>query len=266
MQIHNASFTMVGGTQRNNESLGNTGRGTNVSSPGIVVQSSANSQINKMIEKIQELMQKVYENEHYDMDTKEEKIKEYEKQIEELEKAKVADTAETMLGGNKEAKENSKENSANNNTVITQSSADGDILELDTATLLRADNSLKDLKEAHSLKVRSEGDARVLASEIEIDKGRGVDTTRKEQQLDRIKQTTRNAIENMGGAISDVNSAAQNISVNSVPPIGADDEGREALRVDSNRVSRPVPFNGEPDSLTDIAQPEIVAAADIISD
>ncbi|MDR0269237.1 hypothetical protein [Paenibacillus sp.] len=69
------------------------------------------------------------------------------------------------------------------------------------------------------------GDARVLASEIKIDKGRGVDTTKKEEQLARIKEITENAIENMGEAIKDATKATQNISQGTEPAIGVNTEG-----------------------------------------
>jgi len=228
MRVQNISPTITGNAFANtaknakpNNARVNSAEKETKSQNAVVFQLSPKSQFDKMIEKMREQIQKIQENEHYDADTKKSKIEELEKQIEELEKAKAELAAQSLSGQAKKA-ENGADNANGTNTNTAARSAnntskekvgsDGDILELNTQALIQADNSLKNLKEAHSVKVKSEGEARVLTSEIKIDKGRGVDTTRKEEQLARTKETTEKSIADMGKAIKDANRAAKNIT------------------------------------------------------
>lgn len=58
---------------------------------------SQNADFDKLIEKIQEQIQKIHENDYYDEDTKKNKIEELQKQLEEIEKTKVTQLSELKM-------------------------------------------------------------------------------------------------------------------------------------------------------------------------
>ena len=205
----------------------------------VVLQLSPKSQFDKMIEKIQEQIQKVQENEHYDDDTKKSKIEQLEKQLAELEKAKGDQTAESLLGQAKKTKNSNAGGDAGNNTIKTKTNSDGDTLEfaVNTKAIVQADNNLKNLQNAHSMKIRSEGEARVLASEIKTDKGREINTARKEERLAQINKTIEKSAANMGEAIRNANNAARGISENTDTTIAADNENSDGGELKSEQTA-----------------------------
>lgn len=202
------NYTHVGKDAKavNKAHVGNTGKNNKTGSPNAVNASlSVNSQFDKMIESIQEQIQRIQGNDRYDADTKKSKIEELEKQLEEIEKAKTEQLNQSVLRQHKKSESNNSGSSANSNAK-DKSGNGGAILDIsiNAKALLEADNSLKSLKSAHSLKVKLEGESNVLASEIKIDKERGVDTTHKEEELAQIKEGVENSFENIGKAIKDV--------------------------------------------------------------
>lgn len=205
------------------------------------IQISLRSKFDRMIENIRERIQKVNENEHYDDETKKAKLEELQKQLEEAEKAKASKLSESLLEKEKKAEKNTAQN---NSAANTQKNVYGDTLELslDAKAFIQADNSLKKLENAHSTQVKSEGAARVLTSEIEIDRERGVDTSGKEEELAELNATTENAIADMGKAIGDVNKAVQNISEDADPTAVTRNESQTA---EEEKISDTAPNDTE---------------------
>lgn len=64
--------------------------------------------------------------------------------------------------------------------------------------LVKCGNTMSDLKTQYSTKIKLQGSANVLKCEIEIDKARGVDTTKKEEELSNMKQSIRKIEKDMG--------------------------------------------------------------------
>lgn len=159
MRIQNGSFAVTSNnysyarreakTSNNAQSAVKTNKPAGQNTNNLSV--SVNTQFDKMIENIQEQIQKVRENDRYDDDTKKSKIEELENQLKEIEKAKAEQLKESVLGkkNKSEGDEPSKNDKGNN-------SGNGVILDLsiNAKALLAADNSLKSLKNTHSLKVK----------------------------------------------------------------------------------------------------------------
>ena len=208
MQSHNNAHTLKNTPTNGNLEKVNRQNGGNISL-------SKKSQYSDLIEHIQEQIQKVQENERYDTDTKESKVKELEKQLEELEKAMSNQVSEVLLQNNIEKFEN--RNASNSNNKTNKNTGSGDILEisLDAQALLQADHSVKKMKNAQSTKVKLEGQSNVLASEIKIDKGRGLDTTKQEEELERLKEGVEKSLFTIGDSIKEANKAFQNIDKDS---------------------------------------------------
>lgn len=155
----------------------------------------------KMIENIEEQMKKVQENEQYDVDTKKAKMKELQKQIEDIRKMEQEEKAKKLNSINEKKEE--KPDSEN---------IDGDKLTLsdEMKDMIKSDVEFDKLKDKNSLNKKLKGSARVLESEIEIDKGRGANTERKEEQLSELKEKIEsmdnNELEKMTGTENSINS------------------------------------------------------------
>lgn len=260
MKVQNGSFAMMasnytnlgkGVNAANNAHAGKTNKTGNPNAASLSL--SPNSQLDKMVEKIQEQIQKIQENDSYDADTKKSKIEKLENQLKEIEKTKSDQLTQSALGQKKKSESNSSNNNSNNNAK-GKYEGDGAIFDLSSnaKALIEADTSLKNLKNAHSMKVKLEGSSNVLASEIKIDKGRGVDTAKKEEQLAKLKDGIENSFANMGETIKDVNKAAQDMSDSSTSTVGTSGE----KHVDGNEKSVAATTNDSYNAQTEKATQE----------
>ena len=234
MKLQIGSFAMMGSnyalmnkeaTATNNTGMNNRPNKTgnqNTSSISL----SSNSQFDKMIERIQEQIQKVQENDKYDADTKKSKVEELEKQLKEIEEAKAEQLKESVLDPKKKSETNNA--NSNGNNADEKSNGSGVLVDIsfDAKVLLEADNSLKQLKSANSMKVRLEGASNVLAYEIKIDKSRGVDTTKKEEQHAKMQEGIEKSMENMGETIKDINNITNDTSEDTRLTSNTDNESR----------------------------------------
>lgn len=156
---------------------------------------SPKSAQDKLIEKIQEQIIKIQENEHYDADTKKSKIEELQEQLKEIETAnRMKESEELKAKSSKSEKTNS----------------DGDILETsaEAQAIIEAGLNLDAIKNAYSMKKSLQGESNVLKSEIKMDKGRGVNTAKKEEVLSKLNAGVEAAAASMGKAVRDVNESA----------------------------------------------------------
>ncbi len=150
----------------------------------------------KMIENIEEQMKKLQESDAYDEETKKAKLKELQKQIEDIRKMEQEEKT-GKLGKDEKAKE---EKSKNENI-------DGDKLTLseDMEKMLKDDVALDKLKAKNAVHKEMKGEARVLQSEIDIDKGMGRNTERKEDRVseisDKIEAMNNNELEKNTGQV-----------------------------------------------------------------
>jgi len=192
---------------------------------------SQNSNYEKQIESIHEQIKKIQENDRYDADTKKSKIEELQKQLEEIEKAKTTQLSELLPHDKKNISSNNSNNSSKSKTNDS-----GVVLELsvDAKSILQADQSLKTLKSANSTKVKLEGEANVLVSEIKIDKGRGIDTANKEKTLARLKEGVEKSFEKMGDAVKYANDVSRDISDDSASTVVTNSENKNVTEVTAN--------------------------------
>ena len=148
--------------------------------------------LQSQIAELQKQIQSLSENEEMDAKTKSEKKQELQKQIANLNN----EIRQRRIEAQKERQTAAKPAEA-------KSSRSGRFKdgfdEEDTNTLLAASGSLEQTKTIGAVIKRSEGRARILTTEIEIDKSRGADTTAKEKELANIEEHTEAAKKNLAG-------------------------------------------------------------------
>ena len=146
--------------------------------------------LQSQIAELQKQIQSLAENEDMDPKAKSEKKQELQKQI--------ADLNTQIRQRRIEAQ---KERQAASKTAETKSEPrkfkDG-FDEHDTITLLAASSSLERSKTVGAVIKKGEGNARILTTQIEIDKSRGADTTAKEKELEKIEDHIKSAKESLG--------------------------------------------------------------------
>ncbi|EHJ00752.1 hypothetical protein CDLVIII_4229 [Clostridium sp. DL-VIII] len=119
-----------------------------------------------------------------------EQVTEIEKQITTLKTEKITKKAENMEA----------------NTNQNSSSSGEKLIFLDT--------SMNSIKTQFSVKQKLTGSSKVLESEIQIDKGRGVDTTKKEETLSKIKDNIKKLNDDIGSRLKFINNNAETSNVN----------------------------------------------------
>lgn len=177
-------------------------------------QNNAMSSYDKMIENIKEQMKKVQENEIYDEDTKKEKLEELKSQIEDIKKAeqeaKTKKMESEVLG--KPEKDKKDKSTYNENS-------DGDefIISAEMQELIKKDSNIDRKEEKQSLREELKGSKKVLKSEIEADKSRGVSSEKKADELrnlnKRIKALDENELEKMTNTEEDEDSKPKSVNV-----------------------------------------------------
>lgn len=80
------------------------------------------------------------------------------------------------------------------------------------ATVSALSIDLRQAKAANAVKVKIDGESRVLKSEIEIDKGRGISVKAKEDKLADMKQKSSNLISKITDKLTDISEKADSIS------------------------------------------------------
>lgn len=138
--------------------------------------SSEKTNLDRLIQSIHDQIEKIHKNKHYDEDTKKIKIEELKTQLRELEKAKMLESSLSPINNENNVKK--KENIKTN--------IHGDTLEIGM-DIIKAGVSLDNLRNISATKTGLQGKSNLLASEIKIDKGRGLNTERKEEELSKIK-------------------------------------------------------------------------------
>ncbi len=206
MQVNNSlglqgSFSFV----QKNESKKNNDKKENASQ-------SATDKTLKMIEKLEEQIKKVNENQAYDYETKKDKIRELSKQIEEIKEAEKKRKAEELEKEKEKEKTENEEkdkkvNSDNNveEEVTYSENAHGDKLTLsdDMKEMLNKEKSLKELEEKHDAKKALKNEARVLEREIDVDRGRATNPEKKVKRLNNLEERIEDLDENKQEKVTD---------------------------------------------------------------
>lgn len=145
--------------------------------------------LQSQIAELQKQIQSLAENDEMDAKTKSEKKQELQKQIANLN----AEIRQRRIEAQKEKQAAAKPSETKTEPKRFKDGFD----EKDASTLLAASSSLEQSKTVGSVIKSSEGRARILTTEIEIDKSRGADTTYKEKELEKIEEHTEAAKENL---------------------------------------------------------------------
>lgn len=171
----------ISGTENSTQALQNTNR-TVSDDPEI-------TNLQNQIAELQKQIQSLSENDEMDAKTKSEKKQELQKQIADLN----SEIRQKRIQAQKEKQAAAKPAQTD---AAPKRFKDG-FDEKDTSTLLAASSSLEQSKTVGSVIKRAEGRARILTTEIAIDKSRGADTTYKEKELEKIEEHTEAAKENL---------------------------------------------------------------------
>lgn len=175
----------------------------------------------KMIGNLQEQIKKVQESDD-DAETKKTKISDLQKQIENTKKLKQEQEAQNLA---KESKKLTEEKPY-------AQSKDGDKLMLseDMQNMLKSDIKLDKLEEKDALKTEMKGESEILASEIETDKGRGVDTAKKEEQLADLQEKLSSQDENILDEIKANQDEKLKDSANKNTPDNAEEANKDDIK------------------------------------
>lgn len=146
--------------------------------------------LQNQIAELQKQIQSLAENEEMDAKTKSEKKQELQKQIADLN----TQIRQRRIEMQKERQSAAKPAETRSEPKKFKDGFD----EHDTSTLLAASSSLEQSKTVGAVIKRSEGNARILTTQIEIDKSRGADTTAKEKELEKIEEHIKSAKESLG--------------------------------------------------------------------
>lgn len=154
-----------------------------------------------------------------------EKLAEVDKQIREIDKQvsemKIEEQQKALGNEDKDKKDkkikNKSDEKSSDDAQTNQSSE-----ELDG--ILDMSSSLSQSKAVSSQKRIRSGEIRVLDAEIKMDKSRGVDTTKKEELSDKMKEGLKNLDEKIGKTLSDVTnkikSNKEDTSINNISKNG----------------------------------------------
>lgn len=146
--------------------------------------------LQSQIAELQKQIQSLAENEDMDPKAKSEKKQELQKQIADLN----TQIRQRRIEAQKERQAASKPAETKSEPRKFKDGFD----EQDTSALLAASSSLEQSKTVGAVIKKGEGNARILTTQIEIDKSRGADTTAKEKELEKIEDHIKSAKESLG--------------------------------------------------------------------
>jgi len=151
--------------------------------------------IEKQIKSIQEQMSKLSEKEGTSHEEKIDMQKKLKEQLEELNKKLIQITIESQQ---KEREKTGKE-------MQQQVQDDDSVSNIREKNLILLSSSLKQISLQSSIGTKMKGEARVLASEIKLDEGRGLDVTSKKEDLAEINLKVENINKKMEEKLKTVN-------------------------------------------------------------
>ncbi|MBU5316197.1 FlxA-like family protein [Clostridium bornimense] len=148
--------------------------------------------IEKQIDNVQNQIQKLSENKNLSDDQKMERRKELQQQLQDLNKQ--------LMERKIEIQREKREDNVSNNKVNLHDTA-----EFSAEGLISASNTMKQIKTTNTVKTSIEGEARVLKSEIKMDKSRGINTEGKESRLAKINDKVSDIMKDINKDIEDIN-------------------------------------------------------------
>lgn len=166
---------------------------------------SACRDIQKQIEQTQKRLSDLSENEEMPIEEKMKKRQEIQKEITELNQQ----LRQRQIEVRKQAQQQKKENTAdrqNGREQKTQSGAAGAGSGMSGAgmqAMISADISMKQAQVQGRVATQLEGRSHVLESEIKMDKSRGSDTSKKEEELADLKQSIQDVSASQGETLAE---------------------------------------------------------------
>jgi|GEM_PF-6898626 len=214
----NLSNISLFGNQNNNTRMHGDGNNT--------INMSLSASKDKLVESIQNQIERVRTNENFDEETKETMIEQLEDKLEEIKRSQLENKTQSL---NPTANYEDRNKNIHDNSDA-QSSVHGDTLEIsmDARALIESEINLQNMRNSHSTKVSLQGSANILSAEIRVDRGRGVDTSNKEADLSKMRDGISRASDFLSQAMNNANQTATSI------PSSVDSNSKNTIEIDND--------------------------------
>lgn len=175
-------------------------------SSGIGMQmDSVSRDIQRQIENAQNRLKELSEDKEMSLEEKMKKRQEIQQEITGLRQQLRQHQIEQRKEQQMEKSVNDDMSDNNQNTSTGKSDDKGGFSKASMQAMICADSSLKIAEVQGSVAKRLEGTAAVLESEIKMDKSRGINTEKKEEDLADVESRAQKASENQTSSLSDAN-------------------------------------------------------------
>lgn len=188
--------------------------------------------IEKQITDVQNQIQKISENKNMSDEQKAERRKELQQQLQDLNKQLM----ERKIEIQKEKREKNAKSNGSNNVKESQ-----DTMEFSVEGLISASNAMKQMRATNTVKTSMEGEARVLKSEIKMDKSRGVNTENKESRLAKVNEKVSDITEDINKQIADINNTLEEVEDKESDVEKKHDEtGENSIKLEEEKGYHPI--------------------------
>lgn len=188
--------------------------------------------IEKQITDVQNQIQKISENKNMSDEQKAERRKELQQQLQDLNKQLM----ERKIEIQKEKREKNAKSNGSNNVKESQ-----DTMEFSVEGLISASNAMKQMRTTNTVKTSMEGEARVLKSEIKMDKSRGVNTENKESRLAKVNEKVSDITEDINKQIADINNTLEEVEDKESDVEKKHDEtGENSIKLEEEKGYHPI--------------------------
>ncbi|WP_102401361.1 FlxA-like family protein [Haloimpatiens massiliensis] len=202
--------------------------------------------IQKQIENVQEQMWKISENEGLSTEQKLDMQKDLREQLDELNKQLMERNMEVQKE-EKEKREKESQEQMKNKSVKDEYIANGN----EGINLISLSSSLKKVSAQNGVKTKIKGQARVLANEIKIDEGRGLDVTNKKERLSEINSKIKSINKQIQNSIKDVNDEIKKVN-GQAKEKGEVKENEEVVKEDKNEKHKQINGNKVKENSTEM--------------
>ena len=161
--------------------------------------------IRKQIDSIKEQMANLSKNEEMSTETKMSKKKELQAMVDDLNKQLTQRQIEIQSEATKKEVEGVEPKTSDNQTAGNAQTVAGNLDVVSMKGLISAGITMSQVNKSEAVKTNMEGQAGVLTEEIKLDRGRGKDSSLKQNRLSEIKGNISSVSTNTAAKLSDVN-------------------------------------------------------------
>jgi len=222
----------IGSVNQADESTKSSGVRKNLQDPRI---KSIQEQINNVRKQLNELSA----NENLTVEQKRERRKQLNEQIKNLTERLTQTQMQIQQENMKKASQKSEEKSKNNPLSKTDTKAESQTAKF-TEDFVMLDLSMNQMKAMNSIKVNMKGQAKVLESEIKMDRDKGVNTEYKEKELADIKNGITNMEKEIGEKSGEIINSSKSSEKDEPNPSEKDDEAETKKEKEEQKNYSPI--------------------------